>query len=119
MGQFTFRLTGSALKDVLGQECRGKTVSEHCGHELPWCEAVCRAMGSRAPVFGTTPIGHRRTHRWMRLPLEPRTESRHLVLCFDEITFDEVGTIPERETMYVLADLISQARPSRQMAAFT
>ena len=117
-GQFMFRLTGSALKEVLGTECRGKLVSEECGRELPWSEAVRRAAGSRAPVFGTTPIGHRRTHRWMRLPLEPRVEDRQLVLCYDDISFDDTGSVATRETMYAIADLIKRVKPQRPQAAY-
>ncbi len=114
---FVFRLTASNLKDVLGAECRGKSVAEECGNEVPWAEAVRRCLSTRAPVFGSTPVGHRRLHHWMRLPLEPSREGCQPVLCYDALRFDEAGDGPKRETMFVTADLIRRRLQSRQNAA--
>ena len=106
-GEFTFRLTASNLKDVLGEECRGRVVSQECGDEMPWSEALRRCQATRAPVFGSTPTGHKRLHHWMRLPLEPMADGRQQILCYDAIRFDTSGEVDRRETMYVTADLVA------------
>ena len=106
-GEFTFRLTASNLKDVLGEECRGRVVSQECGDEMPWSEALRRCQATRAPVFGSTPTGHTRLHHWMRLPLEPMADGRQQILCYDAIRFDTSGEVDRRETMYVTADLVA------------
>ncbi|MAK59441.1 MAG: hypothetical protein CMK09_00520 [Ponticaulis sp.] len=116
-GEFTFRLTASSLKDILGEECRGRLVSQECGKEIPWCEALKRCQSTKAPVFGSTPIGHRRTHSWMRLPLQPTDDGRQPVLCYDRIGFDDHDDGPRRETMFVTADLIRRSQLFHQSAA--
>ena len=95
-GHFRFRLTATHLKDVLGTECRGRLVQEECGNEVPWAEAVRRCQKFGSPVFGSTPVGHRRAHFWMRLPLRPLEDNRQPILCYDNIAFDDDGLRRER-----------------------
>lgn len=116
-GDFIFRLTSSNLKDILGSECRGRVVSEECGNEVPWAESLRRCLATRAPVFGATPVGHRRLHHWMRLPLEPMPDGRQPVLCYDAIRFDTDNDGPKQETMFVTADFIRRKARSHQNAA--
>ena len=103
---FKFRLTGEGLKEVLGYEVRGRMVSDECGGDLPWDGALRRCRATRSPVFGVTPVGHRRAHHWMRLPLEPVADGRQQILCFDRIQFDEKGEGVLREVMVVTADMV-------------
>lgn len=116
-GDFTFRLTASSLKDLLGAECRGRIVSDECGNEVPWAESLRRCLSTRAPVFGATPIGHRRLHHWMRLPMEPAADGRQPVLCYDSIRFDSDNDGPKQETMFVTADFIRRTASPRMDAA--
>ena len=113
---FKFRLTGEGLKEVLGYEARGRMVSEECGHDVPWSAALRRCRATRSPVFGMTPIGHRRAHHWMRLPLEPNVDGRQQILCFDRIQFDDKGEGPGREMMFVTADLARSSMAEHQGA---
>ena len=112
--EFTFRLTGSSLKDILGQECRGRCVSDECGNEVPWAIALRRCQATNSPVFGVTPVGHRRSHHWMRMPLQPDENGHQCILCFDRIQFDENCDGPRREMMFVTADMARNAAPVHQ-----
>lgn len=103
-GTDVFRLTGSALRDILGQECRGKLLSEVCGRSVPWHEALNQAARTKSPVFGHSPEGHLRTHQWMRLPLQPLENGRQPILCYDLIRSEKDGTTPVREAMFVTAN---------------
>jgi Uncharacterized protein conserved in bacteria len=103
-GTDVFRLTASSLRDLLGDECRGQLLENVCGRMLPWYEAINKAIESNSPVIGQSPIGHLRSHQWMRLPLEPLENGRQPVLCYDRVvTLDRKASV-SRETMFVTAN---------------
>ena len=102
-GTYAFRLAASALRDILGTECRGKELDQICGRSVPWYEALNQAVGTKSPVFGQTPCGHRRVHNWMRLPLEPTDNGHQPLLCYDRIELLDARTPLRRETMFVTA----------------
>lgn len=116
-GTDVFRLTASSLRDLLGEECRGKLLDEVCGPSVPWREALNQAFKSKSPVFGTSPAGHLRTHQWMRLPLEPQDNGRQPVLCFDRIMDEKEGTPAARETMFVTANAFRTRKKSLEHTA--
>ena len=116
-GADVFRLTASTLRDILGNECRGRLLEDVCGKSVPWFEALNQAVKSRSPVFGQSPVGHRRTHTWMRLPLEPMENGRQPILCYDRIQVDENVQPLLRETMFVTANAYSKKKPLARSAA--
>lgn len=116
-GTDVFRMTGSALRDILGYECRGQLVDESCGRTVPWYEAINQAIKTKSPVFGHSPAGHLRTHQWMRLPLQQLENGRQPVLCYDRIQLEKEGTPEVREAMFVTANAFRRARPLEHTAA--
>lgn len=102
-GEFVFRLTASSLRDILGAECRGKLVDDECNEDDAWITALSEAIYTRSPVFGLSPLGHRRVHHWMRLPLATMDSGRQPVLCYDRIHFEKEGELPRAATMFVSA----------------
>ncbi len=112
-GTDVFRLTASSLRDILGEECRGQLLENVCGRTLPWYDGINKAIESRSPVLGETPVGHLRVHKWMRLPLEPLENGRQPVLCYDRVaTLDRKEEVL-REAMFVTANAF---RVDRELA---
>lgn len=117
-GSYVFRLTASVLREMLGEECRGQTLSDVCGKAVPWCEAISQSLNSKSPVFGATPTGFRKAHYWMRLPLKTQSNGHTPVLCYDRVQVCETDRAPECETMFVTANAFGgQKRESRVVTA--
>lgn len=114
-GTDVFRLTASTLRDILGEECRGRLVQEVCTRVVPWSDALDQALNTRAPVIGHSPAGHLRTHLWMRLPLEPVANGRQPILCYDKIQREKDGAAMVKEAMFVTAKAFST--PKKSLAA--
>ncbi len=106
-GRATFRLAGSMLRDIVGAEARGRSVSEIQGGDLePWCDALLTLLDSRAPVSGisTHENGHR--HVWLRLPLLDASGELTQIMCHDELVSDHAKVLSKRTK----SELIPQQR---------
>ncbi len=103
-GTDVFRLTASALRDILGEECRGRLLKDVCGRAIAWNEALDQAIKTRSPVFGQVCVDHHLVHQWMRLPLQPMENGRQPLLCYDRVGVLKHGEMPPRETMFVTAN---------------
>lgn len=85
-GHSTFRLAGSKLREIVGVEARGRSVSSIQGGELePWCDAILSVLDSRAPVSGQTIREDGLVHMWLRLPLLDRDGNLTQVMCHDQL----------------------------------
>lgn len=84
LGDVRFRLAGSALRDILGREMRGRRISEldKTIGEM-WSLGLSSALDQLRPVGG---LIERDTdcHAWLRLPLHSASGSA-LVLCHDAL----------------------------------
>lgn len=83
-GRVRFRLAGSALRDILGREMRGRCIDEldRTIGEM-WSLGLSSALEQLRPAGG---LIERETdcHAWLRLPLHS-TASGALVLCHDTL----------------------------------
>lgn len=112
-GHSTFRLAGSMLREIVGVEARGRSVSSVQGGELePWCDAILSVLDTRAPVAGQTNREDGSVHLWLRLPLLDRNGELTLVLCHDEIIRPDFEKVLKQRR---LADLVP--RDSARYAA--
>jgi len=85
-GHSTFRLAGSKLRDIVGMEARGRSVSSIQGGELePWCDAILSVLDTRAPIAGKIEREDGSIHMWLRLPLLDRDGQLTQVMCHDEL----------------------------------
>ena len=109
-GNFVFRMTGSALREILGVESRGHKLKDICGHSIPWHESLNQAVSTKSPVLGQTPIASPRVHSWMRLPLQTMDDGCQPILCYDRIEVVEARAFPRRETMFVTANAFRRGR---------
>ncbi|MCF6328538.1 MAG: PAS domain-containing protein [Henriciella sp.] len=81
-GDVRFRLAGSEVRAVFGQEMRGRRLQEFTGPVADmWSLGLTAVLDKRAPVGGIITRANDR-HAWLRLPLEPGNGKR-LVLCHD------------------------------------
>ena len=89
-GHATFRLAGSLLRDIVGAEARGRSVSEIQGGDLePWCDALLTLLDTRMPVSGVNVMENGMGHVWLRLPLLDSSGELTQILCHDELVGDE------------------------------
>ena len=83
-GRVRFRLAGSALRDILGREMRGRWIDEL---DPPisdmWSLGLSSALDQLRPVGGLIERDAD-CHAWLRLPLHSAA-SRALVLCHDTL----------------------------------
>ncbi|NQY14662.1 MAG: PAS domain-containing protein [Henriciella sp.] len=83
-GRARFRLAGSGLRKLFGQEMRGRELSEldQTTFEM-WSLGLARAFDMQQPIGG---LIERETdaHAWLRLPLRSERSSA-LVLCHDAL----------------------------------
>ena len=81
-GGVRFRLAGSAVRGVFGQEMRGRRLDEFDGPAADmWSLGLTSVLERQRPVGG---IIKRQDdyHAWLRLPLRP-TATGYMVLCHD------------------------------------
>lgn len=116
-GSDVFRLTGSALRGILGAECRGQMLMDVCGAMVPWREAMNQALSSSSPVFGYSPAGHLKLHQWMRLPLQKLESGRQPILCYDVIKTVERDLLNRKEAMFVTGAAFSSPQPKELIVA--
>ena len=96
-GTTTFRLAGSKLRDIVGGEARGRSVSEMQGGELePWCDALLSILDTRAPVAGITHREDGQRHIWLRLPLLDGKGELTQIMCHDELLRDDARPLQRR-----------------------
>lgn len=110
-GTSTFRLAGSKLRDIVGVEARGRSVSTVQGGELePWCDAILSVLDTCLPVAGQTEREDGYIHLWLRLPLLDRDGELTQVMCHDELLKpDHDGVFKYRR----ISDLIPSERERR------
>ena len=110
-GSATFRLAGSKLRDIVGTEARGRSVSTIQGGDLePWCDAILSVLDARQAHAGITERGDELCHVWLRLPLLDSAGKLTQVMCHDELiskndlgklkTREIAGLIPQQHTRY-------------------
>ena len=110
-GSARFRLAGSKLRDIVGGEARGRSVSDMQGGDLePWCDALLTLLDTRAPVSGVTERAEQ-LHIWLRLPLLDRAGNLTQIMCHDELINSD-GAPLRRET----GPPLIQQRPARYAA---
>ena len=96
-GQATFRLAGSMLRDIVGAEARGRSVSEIQGGDLePWCDALLSLLDTRAPVSGINFREDGQRHVWLRLPLLDAAGNLTQIMCHDELVSDTAKRLNTR-----------------------
>lgn len=83
-GRAQFRLAGSGLRTLFGQEMRGRLLSElnRTTFEM-WSLGLARAFDMQQPIGGLIER-EADTHAWLRLPLRSERSSA-LVLCHDTL----------------------------------
>ena len=81
-GGVRFRIAGSEVRTVFGQEMRGRRLDEF---DTPaadmWSLGLTAVLDRQQPVGGLIKRSHD-SHAWLRLPLRP-TVRGHVVLCHD------------------------------------
>ena len=96
-GHATFRLAGSMLRDIVGAEARGRSVSEIQGGDLePWCDALLTLLDSRTPVSGIRMREDGQRHVWLRLPLLDANGDLTQIMCHDELVSDRAKLLNKR-----------------------
>lgn len=94
-GRVSFRLAGSMLRDIVGMEARGRSVSDiKGGDQEPWCDAILTLLDTRLPMSGVTELGNGVSHVWLRLPLLDQTGELTQIMCHDALLRD--GQQPEK-----------------------
>lgn len=84
-GEGRFRIAGSRLREIFGQEVRGMPVADIAG-----VHGECYALGLSAALERGEPVGGvietvDRIHAWLRLPLMGEDGTLNQVLCHDEL----------------------------------
>ena len=96
-GHATFRLAGSMLRDIVGAEARGRSVSEMQGGDLePWCDALLTLLDTRTPVAGVNLREDGQRHVWLRLPLLDAGGELTQIMCHDELVSDKAKLLNKR-----------------------
>ncbi|MEM8617894.1 MAG: PAS domain-containing protein [Pseudomonadota bacterium] len=83
-GRMLFRLTGSKVRRLLGEDMRGRCLSELSGADADsWALGFSAVLERHMPVGGiiSTP---RHRHAWLRMPLMSQRGGM-LVLCHDTL----------------------------------
>lgn len=81
-GEVRFRISGSGLRSVLGQDMRGRCLSDISGAAADmWSLGLTSVLERGQPVGGIIDRAHDR-HSWLRLPLTGANGSA-MVLCHD------------------------------------
>ena len=98
-----FRIAGTALRDILGMEARGRSLSE-----LPkdvadsWSLGLDAARNRRGPVGGIMRQAAR-DHAWLRLPLLGSAGTDQQILCHDQlVSIGETADMPQPNPQLVL-----------------
>ena len=83
-GQTKFRLVGSGLRQIIGQEMRGRYLSEldQTRFEM-WSLGLTRALEEQQPIGGVI-TQETESHAWLRLPLRCERNGA-LVMCHDAL----------------------------------
>lgn len=96
-GRATFRLAGSMLRDIVGAEARGRSVSDIQGGDLePWCDALLSLLDTRQPVSGINLREDGQRHVWLRLPLLDANGELTQIMCHDELISDTAKSLNRR-----------------------
>lgn len=96
-GRATFRLAGSMLRDIVGTEARGRSVSDIQGGDLePWCDALLTLLDTRAPMSGVNEHHSGQRHVWLRLPLLDADGDLTQIMCHDELVSDHAKPLNKR-----------------------
>jgi len=91
-GSSKFRLAGSMLREIVGVEARGRSVSSVQGGELePWCDAILTVLDTRSPISGMTKREDGSIHVWLRLPLLDQDGELTQVMCHDQLLSADYG----------------------------
>ncbi len=81
-GSVRFRLAGSEVRAVFGQEMRGRRLQEFTGPVADmWSLGLTAVLDKGAPVGGIIARANDR-HAWLRLPLQT-ANGKSLILCHD------------------------------------
>jgi hypothetical protein len=84
-GEGRFRIAGSRLRDIFGQDVRGRPVAEIAGaHGEGYALGLLSAIERGVPVGGVMETGSR-LHAWLRLPLADDYGQLTQVMCHDEL----------------------------------
>lgn len=82
-GAARFRIAGTRLREILGGEMRGRSLSELSRDKAEmWSLGLISAVERGEPVGGIIDRQKDR-HAWLRLPLDPGPGIARLVLCHD------------------------------------
>jgi len=84
-GEGRFRIAGSRLRDIFGQDVRGRPVAEIAGaYGEGYALGLISAIERGVPVGGVMETGGR-LHAWLRLPLADDYGQLTQVMCHDEL----------------------------------
>lgn len=84
-GESRFRIAGSRLREIFGQEVRGMRLAEIAGaYGDCYTLGISAALERGEPVGGVIETGGR-IHAWLRLPLIGDDGQLSQVLCHDEL----------------------------------
>lgn len=104
--QALFRLAGTRLRDIYGQEITGKRLDEVFSGDAAdyWRRVHCRVVDRGFPAHGVVRGPAKgREHVvlfWLRLPLSEDGGRVDRILCHDAAGPSEVGEVPAEFTLY-------------------
>lgn len=93
-GEGRFRIAGSRLRDIFGQDVRGRPVDEIAGaHGEGYAHGLFSAIERGVPVGGVIEANGR-LHAWLRLPLADDYGHLTQVMCHDELVANRRALLP-------------------------
>ena len=93
-GEGRFRIAGSRLRDIFGQDVRGRPVAEIAGaHGEGYALGLISAIERGVPVGGVMETAGR-LHAWLRLPLADDYGLVNQVMCHDELVAHGRALLP-------------------------
>lgn len=93
-GEGRFRIAGSRLRDIFGQDVRGRQVAEIAGaYGEGYALGLLSAVERGEPVGGVMETGGR-LHAWLRLPLADDYGHLTQVMCHDELIAHRRALLP-------------------------
>lgn len=103
VGEGRFRIAGSRLRDIFGQDVRGRQVDEIAGaHGEGYALGLLAAIERGVPVGGVIETGAR-LHAWLRLPLADDCGHLTQVMCHDELVPNRRALLPGTEPLFTPA----------------
>lgn len=116
--RFRFRLAGTGLRDIFGEELTGKDLSQmpFGGHAQGWYEVYRQVARERRPAQGYTPLTWRdrpsMVQAWLRLPFADESGAVNVILGYDRfLPIEKIGPKPPQPPAAARRAQPAEARP--------